>query len=132
MGSWPVRWTKCAFMTGCWEPWEIAALAGIAPSTPDGPVRQRWTLPGQIILWWLACAGVSGYNLKRATRSGGPYTTIASPTTASYVDAAPAPGTVFFYVVSAVNGGVESADSAEVSAPLEFATVATVRARISC
>ena len=78
----------------------------------------------------MASAGASGYNLKRATRSGGPYTIIASPTTANYVDAATAPEAVFFYVVSAVNGGVESADSAEVSAPLQFAAVTTAGTNI--
>jgi len=110
-------------------PWEVAPLAGIAPNTPTG-LSASAVSPGQIILCWLASAGASGYNLKRATRSGGPYTIIASPTTANYVDAATAPETVFFYVVSAVNGGVESADSAEVSAPLQFAAVTTAGTNI--
>jgi hypothetical protein len=102
--------------------WEIGALAGIAPAAPTGLSATSVAL-GQVSLWWMAVAGVSGYNLKRAARSGGPYATIAQPTTAGYVDAAAGPGTVFFYVVSALNAGVESTESAEVSAPLQFATV---------
>jgi len=110
-------------------PWEIGALAGIAPDAPTGLSATSVVL-GQVSLWWVAVAGVSGYNLKRAIRSGGPYTTIASPTTAGYVDAAASPGTVFFYVVSAVNGGVESANSAEVSMPLQFAIVTVASTNI--
>ena len=99
--------------------WEIAALAGIDPAVPTG-LSARATSPVQINLSWLASAGVTGYNLKRATNSGGPYATLASPTTADCVDSTGVPGTTYFYVVSAVNGGLESSNSAEVSSPLQF------------
>jgi hypothetical protein len=99
--------------------WEIAAFAGITPPVPTG-LSATVASPGQINLSWLASVGVAGYILRRATNSGGPYATIASPTTADYADASAVPGTVYFYVVSAVNGGLESGDSSEVSAPLQF------------
>ena len=53
--------------------------------------------------------------MKRATVSGGPYSTIASPTTAGYTDIAVTGGTSYYYVVSAVNSFGESADSTEVN-----------------
>jgi fibronectin type 3 domain-containing protein len=70
----------------------------------------------QVTLSWSASTGATSYNVKRATVSGEPYTTIASPTTASYTDTTPANGTTYYYVVSAVNGGGESANSTQVSA----------------
>lgn len=68
-------------------------------------------------------ASTASYNVKRATTSGGPYTTIANvgaPTTA-YTDLSGpgnvlTEGTVYFYVFSAVNSGGESPNSTETSA----------------
>ena len=67
-------------------------------------------------LSWTASSGATSYNVKRATVSGGPYTTIASPTTTSHTNTGLVNGTTYYYVVSAVNAAGESANSAQVSA----------------
>ena len=69
---------------------------------------------GPVLLTWSTSAGATSYNVKRSTSSGAE-TTIASPTSASYNDMNALPGTMYYYVVSAVNPGGESADSLEVS-----------------
>jgi hypothetical protein len=83
----------------------------------------------QIELSWEALIGVSGYNLKRATSSGGPYDAVVIGTTSTNrTDSGLLAGTNYYYVVSSVLGGVESEDSAEVSgvpsAPLNEGDVA--------
>lgn len=69
-----------------------------------------------ISLSWTASVGASGYNIKRSTAGGGPYTQIASSSSPSYTDSAVALGTVYYYVVSSLAPDGESANSAEVSA----------------
>jgi fibronectin type 3 domain-containing protein len=54
-----------------------------------------------ISLSWTAISGVMGYSVMRSVNSGGPYTTIATPTTNSYVDSAVASNIGYFYVVRA-------------------------------
>jgi alpha-L-rhamnosidase len=68
-------------------------------------------------LTWDSVMFAAGYNIKRAVSPGGPYTTVASnvPTT-SYTDTGLVNGAAYYYVVSSVNDGGESADSGEVSA----------------
>jgi len=85
-----------------------------APAVPTGLTAT----PGnaQVGLAWTASANATSYNVKRGTTSGGPYTTISSPTAASFTDASLANGTPYFYVVSAVNSAGQSANSSEVSA----------------
>ena len=79
---------------------------------------------GQVGLSWSASSGATSYNVKRSTTSGGPYTTIASPTTTSYTNTGLTNGTTYYYVVSAVNTAGESANSSQVSAtPTASATV---------
>ena len=75
-------------------------------------------------LAWNASSGATSYRVKRATVSGGPYTTIASPTSTSYTDTAVTNGTTYYYVVSAVNSSAGSANSSQVSATPQ-ATTAT-------
>jgi hypothetical protein len=70
----------------------------------------------QVDLTWTASSGATSYNVKRGTASGGPYTTISSPGTTSYTDSSVTNGTTYYYVVSAVNSGGESANSGQVSA----------------
>src|ERR1019366_201038 len=71
---------------------------------------------GQVGLSWSASSGATSYNVKRSTTSGGAYTTIGSPATASYTDTGLTNGTTYYYVVSAVNTAGQSANSSQVSA----------------
>jgi hypothetical protein len=71
-------------------------------------------------LSWIASStpGVTGYNVYRATTSGG-YTTPSNPTPisgAQFADSTVQPGQTYYYVVNAINAaGVESPYSNEVS-----------------
>ncbi|MEI8340806.1 MAG: glycosyl hydrolase [Verrucomicrobiota bacterium] len=90
------------------------ANATLSPVAPSGFSTAAGT--GQVSLSWNSCPGATAYNVNRATASGGSYTTIATPSTASYTDSGVANGTTYFYVVSAVNTGGTSANSTEMSA----------------
>jgi fibronectin type 3 domain-containing protein len=71
------------------------------------------------LTWTASTSTVSGYNVYRSTVSGGPYTKLtASPVAATtYVDSTVTASQTYYYVVTAVDSsGVESANSAEVSA----------------
>ena len=71
---------------------------------------------GPVLLTWSTSAGATSYNVKRSTSTNAEtFTIIASPASASYTDTSALIGTTYFYVVSAVNPGGESADSLEVS-----------------
>ena len=72
----------------------------------------------QVALSWSASSGATGgYNVKRATVSGGPYTTVAPGVSGTaYVDTQVVNGQTYYYVVSALKGTDESPDSAQVSA----------------
>jgi hypothetical protein len=70
----------------------------------------------QVTLAWSAVAGITDYNVYRATAAGGPYTLVRSVTGAtSWTDSGLAGGSTYFYVVRAV-GDCESASSPEASA----------------
>ncbi|HPD32128.1 MAG TPA: fibronectin type III domain-containing protein [Phycisphaerae bacterium] len=104
-----------------------SAEASATPQVPVPPVPTGLTATpgnGQIALAWNVSAGATSYNVKRSTASGGPYTTIASPTTNSYTNTGLTNGTVYYYVVSAVNAAGESANSSQVSATPTDAVVA--------
>jgi hypothetical protein len=87
-----------------------------APAAPTGLVAVAGNAKAS--LTWTASAGATWYNIKRSLVSGGPYTTTSGPgsvTTASDTETSLANGTTYYYVVSAVNAGGESANSNEVS-----------------
>jgi hypothetical protein len=69
----------------------------------------------QAILSWVASSGATSYKIKRATVDGGPYTTVVTTTGFSFVNSALNNGITYYYVVSAVNGSGEGADSSQVS-----------------
>src|SRR5208337_1832743 len=63
-----------------------------------------------------ASSGTTSYNVKRSTTNGGPYTTVASPTTASYTNTGLTNGTPYYYVLTAVNTVGESNPSVQATA----------------
>ncbi len=70
----------------------------------------------QATLSWTASTGASGYNIKRSNASGGPYGTVGSNVSGvSFVNTGLTNGQAYYYVVSALGGGGESPNSAEVS-----------------
>ncbi|HWY32955.1 MAG TPA: alpha-L-rhamnosidase C-terminal domain-containing protein, partial [Candidatus Acidoferrum sp.] len=72
---------------------------------------------GQVVLNWNAAANVTGYNVKRAPVSGGPYLVVGSGVTATnFTDATVINGSTYYYVVSAVRTNGESFNSLEASA----------------
>jgi endoglucanase len=91
----------------------IAAL--MAP--PAGPTGVTATGgDGNVALSWNAVSGAT-YTVKRATASGGPYTTLVSSYAGlTYADFSVANGTTYYYVVTAVSGAIESSASTQVSA----------------
>ena len=121
-----------------WFNWALAALAalalglalacnGVSAVSSGGGGSQETAPPAptgltatagdtQVSLVWNAASGATSYHLKRATTHGGPYSQIATPTSAGYKDSALTDGTTYYYVVSAVNAVGESANSSEVSA----------------
>jgi autotransporter-associated beta strand protein len=67
-------------------------------------------------LTWSVSSGATGYKVKRANARSGPYVTISSVNTARYDDLSAKNGSIYYYVVSAVNGIGESANSSSVVA----------------
>ena len=83
------------------------------PAAPTGVVATRQTQKGRISVSWNTVAGATRYNVKRATVSGGPYTTVASGlTTTSFLNTGLTSGTTYYYVVSARNSGFRRRNSA--------------------
>jgi fibronectin type 3 domain-containing protein len=76
--------------------------------------------PHSVLLHWAASqSAVAGYNVYRATKSGGPYTKLTStPVPAiQYTDTAVEAGQTYFYAVTAVDAHqVEGAKSTEIRA----------------
>lgn len=90
---------------------------GPPPAEPTG-LQVDSTGINSVSLSWTAPAGSpTGYNVKRATTSGGPYTIVGTTTapTVTYTDSVTG-GSTYYYVVSALTAGGESADSSSVSA----------------
>lgn len=70
----------------------------------------------QVALNWSASSGATSYNIKRSTTHGGPYSTVGTPATNSFTNGSLTNGTTYYYVVSAVNGSGESANSSQFTA----------------
>ncbi len=102
---------------------EIKYYAAGAPATETPPVNLQGTMSGvstASLTWSAPYAGVPyGYNVKRSTVSGGPYTTVATGlATTSFQNSGLSPGTTYFYVVTATNSSGESANSAQLAVNL--------------
>ncbi|MCU0772652.1 MAG: hypothetical protein MUE94_12925 [Verrucomicrobia bacterium] len=96
-----------------------ADVVGHVATPPNAPTGLAATPGANLVsLSWTAATGSpTGYTVKRATASGGPYDSVGSTTapTVTYNDAVLG-GQDYYYVVTAVNGSGESPNSLEVSA----------------
>jgi cellulose 1,4-beta-cellobiosidase len=85
------------------------------PTTPTGLTVTAGD--AQIMLNWLTASNVAGYNVKRSTVSGGPYSIVATNIPAlSFTNTGLSNGTTYYFVVSATNSVGESMNSVEASA----------------
>jgi regulation of enolase protein 1 (concanavalin A-like superfamily) len=97
----------------------MPGLANAAPPTPPAPSSLAATPVSisQVNLSWTASDGAISYNVKRATVSGGPYTTISVPVNATtFSDTGLNASTTYYYVVDALYGSGEGACSEQASA----------------
>ena len=85
------------------------AAAVVAPSGLGAKSNKN-----SVALSWSAAGGAGSYNVKRSGASGGPYALIASIASTNYIDEGLASGT-YYYVVTSMSSGGESANSIEVS-----------------
>lgn len=94
------------------ESWNSNVVSAVVPpAPPERPVAISKN--NQIDLNWTAASGATSYIVKRATVSGGPYTTVDTVTATTYVDTDVVNGSPYYYIVSSVANGLESAYSAE-------------------
>ncbi|HEY2082456.1 MAG TPA: Ig-like domain-containing protein [Verrucomicrobiae bacterium] len=77
----------------------------------------------QVTLNWTASPGATSYRVKRATVDGGPYTTLATTSALSFFNSGLANGVIYYYVVSAVNGSGEGANSSQINVTPQASTV---------
>jgi hypothetical protein len=89
---------------------------GVPKNAPDNLVAVGGT--NQVSLSWNPMGGTTGYTVKRANNSGGPYSNVATGVAATtYVDNTAAAGHLYYYTVSAsLSGGGESGNAGEASA----------------
>lgn len=88
---------------------------GSAPAAPTG-LNGTALSSTRINLTWTASPNATYYTIKRASTSGGPYTTIADHVVlTTYTDTNLTPSTNYYYVVSATNLKGMSPDSSELT-----------------
>ncbi|PYV40181.1 MAG: hypothetical protein DMG06_20985, partial [Acidobacteria bacterium] len=108
------------FIQGCYR-------ARTPPAAPSG-LTATAVASSQIKLTWDGMIGAIRYSVKRSTKPGGPYTTIAPPpvlTVNSFSDTSVSANTAYYYVVSAIDvaGEGPTPPSVSITAPANGATV---------
>ncbi|MGI4791118.1 MAG: malectin domain-containing carbohydrate-binding protein [Janthinobacterium lividum] len=91
-------------------------VLGTPSASPSGLVATAGN--ANVSLSWSAVSGVSGYNVYRATASGGPFAKINGSVVfvTNYTDSTVTNGTTYYYVVTALSAGGESSSSNTASA----------------
>jgi hypothetical protein len=92
--------------------------SGIPLAPPTAPTGlTAVAAAGQVALSWNGTAETDGYNVKRSTTSGGPYSIVASNlTSATFTNTGLVNGMWYYYVVASVNLAGQSTNSAQASA----------------
>ena len=93
----------------------LVIVTNTTPQPPHAPTGLTASPGNQIGLTWIPTLAATGYNVKRATHSGGTYTTLTNVPIATFTDTNVASDTTYYYVVSAVNSIGESSNSVPVS-----------------
>ena len=95
-----------------------SAVLAIQVLGPPSPPTNLAAISGNnsVGLTWSASASATGYYVKRATVSGGPYIPIGTAGGTSYSDTSALNGTTYYYVVSSTNIAGEGANTSQVSA----------------
>jgi fibronectin type 3 domain-containing protein len=103
-----------------WRPAAYTIQSNAPGTSPHAPANLSATAyNAQVNLSWSIALNAASYNVKRATTSGGPYTTVgtvSSPSTTTYSDKSVTNNTTYYYVVTSSNSTGESPNSAQVSA----------------
>lgn len=96
---------------------DYVSVTGLWPALPGAPADLIAVAgDASAFLNWSAATNATGYNLKRANASGGPYTTVATNVTnLAITNTSLVNGTPYYYVVSGTNFFGESTNSSPVS-----------------
>ncbi len=111
-------------------PVSVTTLA--VPAAPTGVTATAGS-DSQIKVSWGSVTEATSYTVSRATNSGGPYTVLSRQSGTTYANNGLAPGTTYYYVVTATTSIGTSVNSAQASAtalvqpvaPVATATVAS-------
>ena len=96
----------------------VSVQAQAMPVAPPPPPVGLGATPGngRVTLTWTPVHGATAYTVHRADVAGGPYEIVAGPASPPCVDSSVLNGRSYFYAVSALNAGGESAPCAPVPA----------------
>ena len=95
-------------LAGC----KAAPLSSATAGAPGAPAGLSVTAGNaENILAWQAWSTASRYEIQRSASQGGPNAVLAMTPLSTYTDSGLANGIAFFYVVSALNGSLASANS---------------------
>jgi len=96
---------------------EVASLYSCNVSPPAAAPTNLVAMAGnaQAQLSWAAAPGATGYNVKRALTSNGPFTAVAYVANAAFTDTTVVNNRTYYYVVSSTNSIGESTNSSSVS-----------------
>ena len=103
------------------EGWRSAEVSAIpSPASPPAPPIGVTATPGdgQVIVSWTAAAGATSYNIYWSTTSGVTKTngTKITGVSSPYTHTSRTNGTIYYYIVTALNSWGESGESSQVSA----------------
>jgi len=97
----------------------LAAIPLAANGTPSALTARP--LNAEVHLTWDGVVGADSYKVRRSLSPSGPFSLIGTTAALNYLDTTVTNGTVYYYVVAAMQNGVQSADSNTASAaPLPF------------